>query len=81
MAETKTIDESLVSRLRCPMTLSELELSEDGGFLVATVGGLRYPVREGIPQMLVDEATLPDGVESIDALKQKLRDEGETVRD
>jgi len=77
------IDETLLERLRCPLTLSELDLesTEAGEFLVAKVGGLRYPITDGIPQMLVDEAALPDGVASLDELKKQLRDAGETVRD
>jgi uncharacterized protein YbaR (Trm112 family) len=46
-------------------------LRQEGDFLVAEVGGLRYPVREGIPVMLIEEAQLPDGVESIEAFKTK----------
>ena len=75
----QTISDELLDLLRCPMTLSRL--SRDGDHLVAEVGGLRYPVRDGIPQMLVDDADLPDGVESLDALKKQLRDDGQTVRD
>ena len=78
-ATDRPADEALLDLLRCPMTLSKLRL--EGDELVAETGGLRYPIRDGIPQMLVDEATLPEGVESLDALKQKLRDEGATVRD
>ena len=76
---TQAVDESLLEMLRCPMTLSRLR--PEGDELVAEVGGLRYPVRDGIPQMLVEEARLPEGVESLDALKKRLRDQGQTVRD
>ena len=77
------IDQTLMERLRCPMTLSELELenTEAGDFLVAKVGGLRYPITNGIPQMLVEEAELPEGVASLDELKKQLREQGATVRD
>ena len=77
------IDVTLLERLRCPLTLSELDLEEDeaGEFLVARVGGLRYPVTDGIPQMLPEEAALPEGVASLDELKKSLRQQGETVRD
>ena len=64
-----TVDADLLAMLRCPLTLSALR--QDGDFLVAEVGGLRYPVREGIPVMLVEEAQLPAGVESLDAFKTK----------
>ncbi len=66
-----TIDPELVKLLRCPLTRSRLSL--DGEFLVAEIGGLRYPVRDGIPVMLAEEAKLPDGVGSLDDFKQKFR--------
>ena len=72
---TQEIDDALLDLLRCPLTLSRLR--RDDGDLVAEVGGLRYPVRDGIPQMLVEEAKLPEGVASLDDLKTQLRDRGE----
>jgi uncharacterized protein len=63
------IDPDLLSILRCPLTRSTLH--QEGEYLVAEVGGLRYPIRDGIPVMLVEEAKLPEGVESLDALKQQ----------
>ena len=42
---------------------------------MAEVGGLKYPVREGIPVMLVEEAQLPEGVESLEAFKTKFASE------
>ena len=68
----------MLDRLRCPLTLSELDF--DGEVLTARVGGLRYPVRDGIPQMLIEEAALPDGVASLEELKARLRQQGQTVR-
>ena len=65
-----TVDPELLEMLRCPLTRSRLRA--EGDFLVAEVGGLSYPVRDGIPVMLIEEARLPAGVESIDALKAKL---------
>ena len=56
--------------LRCPLTHSKLR--SEGDFLIAEVGGLAYPVRDGIPVMLLEEAKLPAGVESLAALKEKL---------
>jgi hypothetical protein len=78
MPETDTagaIDPALLEMLRCPLTLSRLRLQ--GEELIAEVGGLRYPIREGIPQMLPEEARLPDGVASLDALKSQLREKGQ----
>jgi uncharacterized protein len=65
----QVIDEETIAILRCPVTHSRLRLEE--GFLVAEVGGLRYPVRNGIPIMLPEEARLPAGIESLDAFRQR----------
>jgi hypothetical protein len=65
-----TVDPDLLEMLRCPLTRSRLRL--EGDFLVADVGGLGYPVRDGIPVMLIEEAKLPAGVSSLDDLKRSL---------
>ena len=46
-----------------------------GDLLIAEVGGLRYPVRDGIPVMLVEEAKLPEGIESLEAFKVRFKDQ------
>jgi uncharacterized protein len=68
------IDQWLLETLRCPLTHSPLrhEHDREGEWLVADRGGLRYPIRDGIPVMLVEEARLPAGVQSIDQLKREL---------
>ena len=67
---SNTIDAELLEILRCPLTRSRLR--QEGDWLVAEVGGLAYPVREGLPVMLVEEAKLPVGVASLEELKEKL---------
>ena len=62
-----SIDPQLLEILRCPLTGSRLR--PEGDFLVAEVGGLAYPIRDGFPVMLMEEAKLPPGVASLDALK------------
>jgi uncharacterized protein YbaR (Trm112 family) len=72
MTEQKTsnsIDPELLEILRCPITRSRLR--QDGDWLIAEVGGLSYPVRDGIPVMLAEEAKLPAGVESLDEFKRR----------
>lgn len=64
------IDPDLLQILRCPLTKSRLRL--EGDFLIAETGGLRYPIRDGIPVMLMEEATLPEGVTSLEELKKRL---------
>ena len=58
------LDAEFVAGLLCPLTRSKLH--QEGDELVAEVGGLRYPIRDGIPVLLVDEATLPSDVTSLD---------------
>jgi hypothetical protein len=66
---TTTLDAELLKILVCPLTRSPLR--QEGEELVATVGGLRYPIRDGIPVLLMDEAKLPAGVASLDAFKKQ----------
>jgi uncharacterized protein YbaR (Trm112 family) len=72
---TNTIDPELLEMLRCPLTRSRLR--QEGDWLVAEVGGLAYPVREGLPVMLVEEAKLPSGTASLADLKSNLRAGGQ----
>lgn len=74
MSETSnnTIDADLLIFLRCPLTLSRLR--QEGDWLIAETGGLAYPIRDGIPVMLIEEARLPSGFESLEALKSALKD-------
>jgi len=72
-ASSNTIDPELLAILRCPLTRSRLR--QEGDFLIAEVGGLAYPVRDGIPVMLVEEAKLPEGIESLEAFKAKFKDQ------
>lgn len=69
MPSTLNIDPDLLNILVCPLTRSPLKV--EGEFLVGTVGGLRYPVRDGIPVLLVDEAKLPEDVASLAEFKTK----------
>ena len=70
-AEPK-IDADLLKILVCPLTRSPLV--QEGDELVAQTGGLRYPIRDGIPVLLIDEAKLPEGVASLDEFKEQHRD-------
>jgi uncharacterized protein YbaR (Trm112 family) len=51
------IDPELRAMLVCPVDRGEL--SDEPDTLVCTLCGRRYPVVDGIPVMLVDQATLP----------------------
>lgn len=50
------LNPELVAILVCPKCKGELELEEPETAFVCHVCRLRYPVRDGIPVMLVDEA-------------------------
>ena len=63
------MDAELLDLLRCRST--QALCARKGEYLVGTVGGLRYPLRDGIPVMLVEEAGLPAGVSSLDELKRR----------
>ncbi len=66
------LDPELLEILVCPLTRSHLHL--DGDFLVAEAGGLRYPIRDGIPVLLIDQAELPAGITSLDEFRRKYAD-------
>ena len=57
------IPDDLLQILRCPLGKAPLRL--EGNALVCTKCGLSYRIEEGIPNMLVDEATLPAGVSDV----------------
>ncbi|HHL43783.1 MAG TPA: Trm112 family protein [Hellea balneolensis] len=56
MSEPKTIDPRLLEILICPVTGGSLEYDKKAGELISKKAGLAYPVREGVPIMLPDEA-------------------------
>jgi uncharacterized protein YbaR (Trm112 family) len=51
------IDRELLEILACPLCKAEVRLEQDR--LVCTACGRRYPIRDDIPVMLVEEAELP----------------------
>jgi uncharacterized protein YbaR (Trm112 family) len=50
------IDPLLLEILVCPLTKGPLEYDAAAQELVSRKAGLAYPIRDGIPIMLVDEA-------------------------
>ncbi|MBM3585737.1 MAG: Trm112 family protein [Alphaproteobacteria bacterium] len=56
MPETPAIDPKLLEILVCPLTKGPLVYDRARQELVSKQAGLAYPVRDGIPIMLVDEA-------------------------
>ncbi|MGH8947113.1 MAG: Trm112 family protein [Acidimicrobiia bacterium] len=53
------LDETLARILVCPVDKGDLSEDEPASRLVCDVCGRRYPVRDGIPIMLVDQAEGP----------------------
>lgn len=56
--DTKThhVDPKLLELLVCPLTKGRLSWNAEAGELVSERAKLAYPVRDGIPIMLVSEA-------------------------
>jgi uncharacterized protein YbaR (Trm112 family) len=54
-----TLDKELLDILVCPNDRGDIEYREDEQVIVCLQCGYRYPVRDGIPVMLVDEAEKP----------------------
>ena len=52
-----SLSPQLLSILVCPRCKGELQYREEESSLVCPACALRYPVRDDIPIMLVDEAT------------------------
>lgn len=50
------LDKKLLSILVCPVSKAPLEYKADQNELVCKASGLAYPVRDGIPVMLEEEA-------------------------
>jgi uncharacterized protein YbaR (Trm112 family) len=62
MPETD-VDPKLLEILVCPVTKATLRYDRARQELVSVEAGLAYPIRDGIPIMLVDEARRLDDAE------------------
>ena len=75
--------EALVEVLVCPKSKQpliyfprgEADRDEADGFLLCPASRLRYPIHDGVPVMLVDEATVVDGP-AVEALVARARQLG-----
>lgn len=62
MSEDKTaVDPRLLEILVCPVTKQPLRYDAEAHELISEAAGLAYPVRDGVPIMLADEARVLDG--------------------
>jgi uncharacterized protein YbaR (Trm112 family) len=50
------LDPELLAILVCPVTRTPLRYDREAGELISEAAGLAYPIREGVPVMLVEEA-------------------------
>lgn len=58
------LSENLWAVLACPCDAhGEVVADEEARMIVCTVCGRRFPVRDGVPVMLLDEALMPPLVE------------------
>ena len=53
---TAELDPKLLEILVCPVTKGPLIYDRDKQELVSRLAGLAYPIRDGVPMMLADEA-------------------------
>ena len=58
---TAALDPRLLEILVCPQTKGPLVYDREAGELISHKAGLAYPIRDGIPIMLPEEARPLDG--------------------
>ncbi len=61
MTDSGEVDPLLLQLLVCPVTKGPLEYDREAGELVSRSAGLAFPIRDGIPIMLIEEARELDG--------------------
>lgn len=57
---TTETDRRMLEALICPRTQTSLRYDADAQELISEAANLAYPIRNGIPVMLVDEARVID---------------------
>jgi uncharacterized protein len=68
------VDPKLLELLVCPLTKGTLRYDRERQELISEQAGLAYPIRDGIPIMLVDEARPIDEDEALpDAVRARPR--------
>jgi hypothetical protein len=55
------VTDDLAALLVCPITRTKLRWDKEGGRLVSDETGLSYPIRDGVPVLLAEEATQAGG--------------------
>ncbi|MEM9395145.1 MAG: Trm112 family protein [Pseudomonadota bacterium] len=54
--DTQTIDRRMLEALICPLTHAQLSYNAETNELISRAASLAYPIRNGIPIMIADEA-------------------------
>ena len=76
-ASGRQVDRRLLEILVCPLTKAPLQFDAETSELISSQAGLAFPVRDGVPIMLVDEARpllddpLANGKAALDRVDQK----------
>ena len=52
----RTFDTGLLDILVCPVTRGPLEYDAEAGELISKTAGVAYPVKDGVPVMLIEES-------------------------
>ena len=60
MKQSKSVDPKLLEILVCPTTKAPLEYDWERQELISRRAGLAYPIRDGVPIMLPEEARVLD---------------------
>jgi uncharacterized protein len=62
------INQDLLDILRCPLDPSQTRLRLEGDHLCCERCALRFAIKDGFPILVVEEAELPAGCESVSQL-------------
>jgi len=77
----RDVDPKLLEILVCPLTKAPLRFDRAARELISDQAGLAFPIRNGVPIMLVDEARrlsedpVADGVAALGAVRDTENDE------
>ena len=56
MSKARGLDEALLAKLVCPLTRTPLRYDRQAQELISDAAQLAFPIREGVPVMLIEEA-------------------------
>jgi hypothetical protein len=59
-----TLDLALLEKLVCPLTRTPLVLGENGDELVSPEAGIAFPIIDGVPILLLEQARILDQTSS-----------------